>query len=241
MKTVFDMYEDFCKECWKAGVSDVLLSTIVGIDHSTLAKRRNQLKITSSCSRANKYYVRIMFDIISKPEYIHLAALANPLKTKGNVNFWESHPDLFDYYMLLRDKLLNKESDNVQPNVDKAFEETEECRKSINLGEHKACEDCEDNVTLNNYSTKEEEIEDLKEVKNSGDYSVEECAYRPATPPSQKVQKLIITEGFGDNFKDLKPDSVEFTLRSSVLIAIMQGKYQIADEILSILRTRFES
>lgn len=107
-----DMYDSFLRECWSKHINDNLLSCIVPMDNTTISKHRKEIKVCANGQTTSKPMIARAFEVLEKPEYRFIFETINPLRTESNVKFWETgtakRDNLFDYFMLLRQKLWNK-------------------------------------------------------------------------------------------------------------------------------------
>lgn len=111
-KNKYDMYDNFLRECWSKHINDNLISCIVPMDNTTVSKYRKEIKVCANGQTTSKPMIARAFEVLEKPEYRFIFETMNPLRTESNVKFWETgtakRDNLFDYFMLLRQKLCNK-------------------------------------------------------------------------------------------------------------------------------------
>lgn len=108
--TLDERHVEFMKECWERGISDTLISTIIPIGNSQISKIRNSYKIQANARTVSKHVIYDLFEILKDKRFSYMISCANPLRTKGNVEFWEKHKDMFEYFMELRHKALNDDA-----------------------------------------------------------------------------------------------------------------------------------
>lgn len=108
----YEKYDDFLRECWSKHINDNLLSCIVPMDNTTVSRYRKEIKVCANGQTTSKPMIARAFEILEKPEYRFIFETINPLRVDSNVKFWETgtakRDNLFDYFMLLRQKLWNK-------------------------------------------------------------------------------------------------------------------------------------
>lgn len=129
--TLNERHIEFMKECWKRGLSDTLISTIVPVGNSQLSKIRNSYKIQANARMVSKQSVYELFEVLKDKRFSYMISCSNPLRTKNNVAFWEKHKDMFEYFMELRRKALEDDTlwEEVNPDevpLEEAFELEEE-------------------------------------------------------------------------------------------------------------------
>ena len=158
----YDMYEDFLRECWSNHINDNLIACIVPMDNTTISKHRKEIKVCANGQTTSKPMIARAFGILEKPEYRFIFENMNPLRTESNVKFWETETarsnKLFDYFMLLRQKMWGKiaeEANNPRTNnsVQMDFEDlpnehlTENVKSEVKA-ENTLVETCKDGAEL---------------------------------------------------------------------------------------------
>lgn len=158
----YDMYDSFLRECWSKHINDNLLSCIVPMDNTTISKHRKEIKICANGQTTSKPMIARAFEVLEKPEYRFIFETMNPLRVDSNVKFWETgtakRDNLFDYFMLLRQKLWNKivEENNktrTDDSVQMSFEDlpnehlTEDVKCEVKV-ENPSVETCRDGAEL---------------------------------------------------------------------------------------------
>jgi hypothetical protein len=98
------------KECWKRGISDTLISTIVPVGNSQISKIRNSYKIQANARTVSKHVIYDLFEVLKDKRFSYMISCSNPLRTQNNVDFWEKHKDMFEYFMELRHKALDDDT-----------------------------------------------------------------------------------------------------------------------------------
>ena len=202
-----NIYEDFMREAWKRGINDSLIASIMPIGHSAISKRRREIRQSACCGKLNEYMISRLFQILDMPEYRKLIHGANPLRTEHDVKFWSGNQKLFDYFMDLRMKLINKIA--------------------------------EENNTETEIEISEDFTSNVKEVKFT-DKDVKHLISEDKT--TSEIDSSVKEHEFlkGVDFKNVECNSIEASLRTAVLIAIMQGKYSIARDVIITLQNSFE-
>lgn len=107
---ISERHLEFMKECWKRGISDTLISTIVPVGNSQISKIRKSYKIQTSARNVSKQGIYDLFEILRDKRFSYMISCSNPLRTKNNVEFWERHKDMFEYFMELRSKALSEDT-----------------------------------------------------------------------------------------------------------------------------------
>jgi hypothetical protein len=108
--TISERHVEFMKECWRHGISDSLISTIVPIGNSQVSKIRKSYKFQTNARTVSKQTIYELFEILKDKRFSYMISCSNPLRTKNNVEFWERHKDMFEYFMELRHKALNDDT-----------------------------------------------------------------------------------------------------------------------------------
>lgn len=108
--TLSERHVEFMKECWRRGISDTLISTIVPVGNSQISKIRNSYKIQPNAKMVSRQTIYDLFEVLKDRRFSWMISCSNPLRTKNNVEFWERHKDMFEYFMELRHKALNDDT-----------------------------------------------------------------------------------------------------------------------------------
>jgi hypothetical protein len=144
--SVKELYMPFLRKCWREGLTDTLISTVVPFDNSTITSYRNEEKYKSTAKTLKKEHLDKLFEILK--EFPWIIESANPLRTVNNVAFWKRHEDLFQYFMQLRDRMLNSEEPTAENNVILSYEDVvedkpTECEAVSSETAHEChCEQC---------------------------------------------------------------------------------------------------
>jgi hypothetical protein len=101
--SVKELYMPFLRKCWREGLTDALISTVVPFDNSTITGFRHEEKYPATNKKLRKENIDTLFQCIA--EFPWVLNGSNPLRTNSNVAFWKRHEELFQYFMELRDNL----------------------------------------------------------------------------------------------------------------------------------------
>ena len=108
--TLSERHVEFMKECWSRGISDTLISTIIPVGNSQISKIRNSYKIQANARTVSKQSIYDLFEVLKDIRFRWMISCSNPLRTQNNVDFWERHKDMFEYFMELRRKALEDDT-----------------------------------------------------------------------------------------------------------------------------------
>ena len=145
MNTVIsERHLEFMKECWKRGISDSLISTIVPVGNSQVSKIRKTYKFQPYARYASKQSIFDLFDILRDKRFSYMISCSNPLRTKNNVEFWERHKDMFEYFMELRNNALKDDTlwEEINPDevpLEEVFKLEEEATVESEAVEENVC------------------------------------------------------------------------------------------------------
>lgn len=144
-KNKYETYDAFLRECWSKHINDNLISCVVPMDNTTISKYRKEIKVCANGQTTSKPMIARIFEILEKSEHRFIFETMNPLRTESNVKFWETgtakRDNLFDYFMLLRQKLWNKiVEENSSPRTNNSVQMSFEDFPNEHLTEEVKCE-----------------------------------------------------------------------------------------------------